>query len=735
MAKSFRHYFDTVFQAAVDKIFRKKTLTSIAWLFSVLFGREVITLGAGEAIIEFCDGIKEKYDADTWQYIGATLLDIAFGKGSFLVLGILAIAILVILIFRYLDKRRETKPTIIIEPVSQVPKALTPLPLANQGTEKQSYFVGREKELESIHQLLADNKTVLLLNGIGGIGKTTLARQYMSDQYETYDHIAWISVLGDGEGEGYQTAAQAFANEKNLFKSLGIPFDPKAGDIERRKEILEALRSLEGNNLLIIDNAGSSAEEIRPELPTPPSWQVLLTSRQRLNGVTIKKIDELSPEEAKKLFLLHYPAGKNQREDIQALCAYIGYHTLTIELFAKCCQTYSLTATPAKILALLKEKELVKLSKKVWTDHSDREVEVYSYLLAAFQLGDLSEQEKELLAQWAILPPEEISVDLLVQLFQVTEDELDSFEKKLTDLAKKGWIMKNDLAQTYRMHQLIQEVIRYQLPATDYNVATIIDGAANVLSVDDTKDNPVDKFPLVIFGEFLLTHISSEDTRVSRLQNNLALVYQDLGRYESAASLLEAALESDLVHFGEAHPTVAVRRSNLGAVYRDLGRYESAASLLEAALASDLAHFGESHPNVAKRRSNLALVYKALGRHEAAASLLEAALESYLVHFGKNHPNVAVTRSNLALVYKDLGRYESAASLLEAALESDVAHFGEAHPSVARIRSNLATVYLELDRQEEARKLFESAYAIFLKVSGADHPHTQTVKEWLDGME
>ena len=711
MAKPFRHYFDTVFKAFLDRIFRKKTLTSVIYILVVAFIGQAVAFGNAEAVIEFCDGIKEKYEADSWQFIIATLIDIIWGKGSLPVLIILAVAILVILIFRYLDKRRDTKHTIspevedkIEEKVESgirkatlskygIPKALTPLPLANQGTDTKSFFVGREEELASIQELLADHKTVLLLNGIGGIGKTTLARQYMMEQYEDYDHIAWISVLGDGEGEGYQTAAQAFANEVDLYESLKIPFDPEASKIERRKKILPALRKLEGKNLLIIDNAGSSVEEIKKELPTPPNWQVLLTSRQQLNGFTIKKVDELSPEEAKKLFLLHYPAGKDQLKDIESLCAYIGYHTLTIELFAKCCQTHNLSVSPARILALLKEKKLIKLSKEVWTEHSQREVEVYSYLLAAFQLGDLSEAEKGILAQWAILPPEEIDGDLLLQLFQVTEGELDSFEKKLTDLIKTGWITKTEDSQAYGMHQLIQEVIRYQLPATEYNIATIIDGAADVLSVDYTKDNPVDKFPLVMYGEFILSHISSEDTRVSRLQNNLALVYQDLGRYEDAAHLMEAALESDVAHFGEAHPTVAIKRSNLAIVYQDLGRYEK------------------------------------------ASPLLEETLQSNLVSFGEAHPYVAIARSNLALVYQDLGRYESAASLLESAMESDIAHFGEAHPEVGIKRSNLATVYKDLGRKEEARKLFESAYAIFLKVLGADHPHTQTVKEWLDGME
>ena len=101
----------------------------------------------------------------------------------------------------------------------------------------------------------------------------------------------------------------------------------------------------------------------------------------------------------------------------------------------------------------------------------------------------------------------------------------------------------------------------------------------------------------------------------------LALVYQDLGRYEEAADLLEKALAAYIAHFGDGHPNVARSQSNLALVYQALGRYEEAAELFEKAIAADIAHFGEGHPNVATRQSNLALVYQALGRNEEATDL------------------------------------------------------------------------------------------------------------------
>ncbi|MEM9887766.1 MAG: tetratricopeptide repeat protein [Bacteroidota bacterium] len=219
-----------------------------------------------------------------------------------------------------------------------------------------------------------------------------------------------------------------------------------------------------------------------------------------------------------------------------------------------------------------------------------------------------------------------------------------------------------------------------------------------------------------------LDNFGKQHLEVAKKQSNLALVYSDLGRYEKAANLLETALQSDLDNFGKQHPEVAKKQSNLALVYSDLGRYEEAANLLEVSLQSDLDNFGEKHPKVAARQSNLAIVYQDLGLYEESAQLLQAALQSDLENFGEKHPNVAVRQSNLAAVYRNLGRYEEAARLLEAALQSALENFEEQHPKVAVSQSNLATVYRNLDRYEEAAQLLQAALQSDLDNFGEQHP-------------
>ncbi|MEA5140691.1 tetratricopeptide repeat protein [Arcicella rigui] len=592
----------------------------------------------------------------------------------------------------------------------KLPKDLTVL----MPTVNLKDVIGREEEIAELHQSLFENKQVVLVNGLGGIGKTTLSQSYLTKYAEQYQHLMWITVGGT-------SLESDFINAVLLDKTFGIKTEGKEVT-NIFHEVLHNLKAIDAQpNLLILDNADATLSSYYDRLPRQPHWHILVTSREHIEGFESKELGFLKPDKALLLFQKHCTRITDIKA-IETLLRTIDYHTLTIEILAKTAQLQRLD------IATLQNAIEKDIRARVKIKHnSNKEIDkVYTYLSSIFDLSNVTEAEAWLLKQMACLPTDFHAYDLIKELICKPESEqAELLPESIESLVAKGWLLKNPEADSYKMHIIIAEVSRRKLELGISDVEVLLDNTTQKLSIDQTKDNPVDKFQWVEFGKALESIFEKELLpKVSVLQNNLALVLKDLGEYENAKILLQKALISDEKNFGEEHPTTAVRYSNLALVLKDLGEYEKAKILLQKALISDEKNFGEEHPSTAVRYSNLALVLKALGEYEKAKILLQKALISAEKNFGEEHPSTAVSYSNLALVLKDLGEYENAKILLQKALISDEKNFGEEHPTTAVRYSNLATVLQDLGDYEKAKILLQKALISDEKNFGEEHPTT-----------
>ena len=581
--------------------------------------------------------------------------------------------------------------------------------------------VGREAELQDLHALLFNNQPVVLVNGLGGIGKTTLAQAYIGRHSAAYHHLAWVSQLSD-EFE------VDFIGTDGLLERLGVE---KAGKnvAELYNEAMAALgRIPEGPNLLVIDNALGSFQPFVSTLPAASKWHVLVTSREHLRGLAQKELGFLSQAEAIRLFRLHYTRKALSDDAILRVIRAVDRHTLTIEILARTAHRQRL---PVYTLQQAIEADL---RAGVYTNYQNDRIErVTSYLRSIFKVSDLEPASHDywLLGQLSCLPPNFHPYDLLADLIAPeVHGRADVFSETLEALVEKGWLLVDEKEEAYKMHRIVQEVVKREIPMTDEEVLPLVEALASLLEIDQTKDNPADKFPWAPFGEMVLDRIGeSTDEKVALLQNNLGLVLMVMGDYEGAKGLLEKAVVSDERTFGMDHPTTAIRYSNLALVLKDLGDYEGAKVLLEKAVVSDERTFGEDHPATAIRYSNLALVLKDLGDYEGAKGLLEKAVVSAERTFDMDHPITAIRYSNLALVLQALGDYEGAKVLLEKAVGSAERTFGLDHPTTAKRYSNLALVLQDLGDYEGAKGLLEKAVGSAEGTFGLDHP-TTAIRYW-----
>ncbi|UZS00220.1 tetratricopeptide repeat protein [Chondrinema litorale] len=641
-------------------------------------------------------------------------------------------------------------------------------------------FIGREQDLNKLDELLKSSEKVVLVNGIGGIGKTTLAKRYLTLNQDEYDHIAWLEVRIDEQG--LQTSfLQEVANNQELHKSLTIPLDSETSEEARFNAIMHAMQNLEGKNLLLIDNATNVLQTLKDALPSPPSWHVLVTSRLELEGFKKLGLDILAPDEAKALFIKHTSEKTIDEKELELLLEYIGYHTLTIELLAKTFHKSLTLKKVSEITNYMKSKAFdhERLAKKIVIDHSkNKEITAYQHLLSAFTMADMGEVEIWLLKQFSVLPSVPMEAVFILDTLLYTKLGLKSYSKEiiadtLQAISQKGWLQK-DVEGKFSMHRIIQTAIRYQTLIKSNDCGYLIDKVAQLLEIDQSKDNPIEKFPYVVFGESLLFNFKDEDDMgIFELKNNLAMVYKEMGRYPEAIELMEQLYASYKGSFGNDRYTILIQSnlgvlyknqekyqkaqklledafeqqknlpismqdgikttmSNLALVYIKLNRLDEAAILMEQVLTSDMNTFGENHPNTIASISNLSMIYDDMKRYIEAERLAKKALTLAKECFEEGHPNIAKSINNLALMYYRDEKNEEAEQLFEEALASDKKNFGENHPSTVRSMYNISLVYEKLGKYKEAKNYIYKSYNFYLESLGKEHAQTKSTKKWLD---
>ena len=151
-------------------------------------------------------------------------------------------------------------------------------------------FVAREKELLKVHELLHghSNRTCVVLYGLGGIGKTQLAIEYIRRHKEKYTAIFWLNANDqDSLKLSFRDVAQQVLKYHPSTSLLsGVDLD----DLDQIMYAVKAWLDLQKNIrwLMIYDNYDNpkisgnldrSAVDIRQFLPQSDQGSIVITTR------------------------------------------------------------------------------------------------------------------------------------------------------------------------------------------------------------------------------------------------------------------------------------------------------------------------------------------------------------------------------------------------------------------------------------------------------------------------
>ncbi len=216
------------------------------------------------------------------------------------------------------------------------------------------------------------------------------------------------------------------------------------------------------------------------------------------------------------------------------------------------------------------------------------------------------------------------------------------------------------------------------------------------------------------------------DSETTFLYNNIALVYQGIGKYKEAIKQYQNIIKIEEETYGEDFLDTAVTYSNLGISYCDIGEFDKSLECYEKALKIYENNPSQNVLDAALAYNNIGLLFYNKGEYPKALEYYQKATGIYEKENIYEHPSVALTYNNIGMLYSAIADYEKAIEYSKKALEIQKKVFGDEHPDTAKSYNNIGLIYYCTGKYEEAFEYYEKALDIQIKILGETHAMTAT---------
>ncbi|MFF4030609.1 FxSxx-COOH system tetratricopeptide repeat protein [Streptomyces sviceus] len=657
---------------------------------------------------------------------------------------------------------------------------------------RNNAFTGRDIQLDRLRSELGAESLRpdtpvgrVFLYGLGGIGKTQIAQEYVHRYGSQYDLVHWIPA------EQPNRIPQLLAE---LGLELGIPGDTVD---ERAQATMTALKNNDyGRWLLVFDNITESQDtegenQLRDEgdttvkryLPAEGPGHVILTARRSPHEENQISVEVDAFNRSESIALLRRRVDGLSAEDADRIAETLGDFPMAMEIAAAWLRQ---TAMPLDTyLDRVNSQVSAVLNGDGDTGDSQQESLLAVWRLTVDRLGSERPAAVRLLELCAFLSPEPIAHSLLYsdamrnRLAEETGDEsvLDPMVMGylIRDLGRYALATVDQQSGSIQVHRLVQAAVREWLKEdpereerTRRQAQLVLAGALpSAVSAEDSAQ------ARQRFAE-LLPHLepsgalSNTDARVCewvirqvrnqwrigdhraavalgqkaldvwtgslgadhhlrlRLAAQVANPLRSLGRYREAHELDADTLQRQREQLGEDDGYTLMTARNYGADLRGLGRYQEAFDedrrTYELYLNSP--HFGLDHEDTLRAAHNLGVSLLLAGQPSGA---LERATETYQrsrQSLGLQHVLTWAFAGGVALDRRETGDYQGSLDLLYEVRKRFVSLLGDKADDVLRTDASLAVTQRRLGNYAEAEALTRSTLNVYRQRYGEGHPET-----------
>lgn len=410
---------------------------------------------------------------------------------------------------------------------------------------KEELFVGREKYLRLIGEKL--QRGPVILYGIGGVGKSALAREYIRRCGMKYDHIIFLACRDD--------LRRAVCDDERLRISNLYYSERKYGSmLNYFKKKMDVLRTIaeEKRLLILIDDLNRTAERDRKAVFSLPC-DILVTTRicpdiwGDHEEIRIKGLEE--GEECER-FIHAYQIGETMTEEMQA--------KLT---------SYSRTIQGHTLRLMFKIREVTGgTSEEEEAPDRDFEKDLFTHF-------PLKHTEKQILRELSVMPAQGIPTELYLKISGASGDDLNRLTEYL--FVNKLWQDKEG-EELLSLHPIVAEAAKRIFQPSLSNCRRLLWGIYD--QVYDAWMKPLEENrkiePYVLS---LLRMFPEPEGWMMRPLNGLVTLLWIQEQYDTALDYAKKLMKSVESYYGEGHQNAGEMALRVAAAYFNMIDIENAA--------------------------------------------------------------------------------------------------------------------------------------------------------------